>query len=226
MATGKDLIKIAKTRLGSKYILGIIAPKDDKNYRGPFDCAEFASWVVYQATGRLYGCYKNDGNPKSADAYSGFWGRDADIMGTKISVERATQTVGSCVLRLAGNGQIGHIVFSQGNGMTVEANSTKYGTIESKLAGRRWDTGILVPWINYVEPPFVIGEQEESVTVYRLTDPITYHPFIKKIQKALGIKQDGKYGVETFSAVKAFQIKKGLVADGEVGAKTIKVLGI
>lgn len=43
---------------------------------------------------------------------------------------------------------------------------------------------------------------------------------VKKIQKALGIKQDGIFGKQTLAAVKAFQLKNGLSVDGLVGGKT------
>jgi peptidoglycan hydrolase-like protein with peptidoglycan-binding domain len=47
------------------------------------------------------------------------------------------------------------------------------------------------------------------------------HDDIKKIQKALGkIRVDGIFGRQTHEAVKAFQVRTGLVADGEVGPMT------
>lgn len=38
--------------------------------------------------------------------------------------------------------------------------------------------------------------------------------------------EDGKFGKNTFEAVKAFQLSKGLVADGIIGANTWAVLGL
>lgn len=49
---------------------------------------------------------------------------------------------------------------------------------------------------------------------------------VKILQKALGIKVDGDFGVKTEAAVKEFQKSKGLVADGIVGNKTWSALGI
>lgn len=231
ITTGGDLIKLAKTRVGCKYQLGIIVPKANSSYRGAFDCAEFTSWVVYQKTKALYGCANNFGNPNSADAYSGFWGRDAREIGIHISINEAYQTVGACLLRLAGNGLIGHIVFSDGKGGTVEAHSSKKGVIESVVTGRRWDTGILVPWVSYTS--FVIDEDVDEVNkkpagkIYRYTSPMMRGAAIKELQKALNVKPvDGLFGMATFSAVKSFQISKGLVADGEAGKLTLKALGL
>lgn len=50
-------------------------------------------------------------------------------------------------------------------------------------------------------------------------------PSVKKLQQALGIKDDGNFGPKTEAKVKAFQKSKGLVADGLVGQKTWAALG-
>ena len=81
MAEGKDLYELGIKHTGEKYILGAMAPKNNANWKGPWDCAEFVSWCVYQISGKLYGCENNSGNPGSADAYTGYWGRDAKIIG-------------------------------------------------------------------------------------------------------------------------------------------------
>ena len=74
MITGIDVVKLANKHLGEQYILGAFAPKDNEKWKGPWDCAEFASWVLFQTTGLLLGCTNNDANPATADAYSGAWG--------------------------------------------------------------------------------------------------------------------------------------------------------
>ncbi|MCK7580852.1 MAG: hypothetical protein MZV65_37995 [Chromatiales bacterium] len=76
MATGAQLLALAETRLGEKY-LNVQVPKDNPGWHGPWDCAEFTSWAVYQIVGKLYGCTNNRHNPAMADAYSGAWARDA-----------------------------------------------------------------------------------------------------------------------------------------------------
>lgn len=235
MATGKQLVELAKKHVGEKYVLGIIAPKDDPYYKGPFDCAEFTSYIVYQLTGKLYGCANNNTTKlSSADAYSGFWGRDANVLGIKVSVNEGSQIIGAVLVRLAGNGLIGHVAFVQPDLKTVEANSTKYGLIESKISGRRWDFAVKIPWVDYSDSVITIPDinnknKKPDGKIYRLADPLMYDEFIKKIQKALGFSLssvDGWYGSKTYNAVRAFQIKKGLVPDGEVGPKTLKLLNI
>ena len=49
---------------------------------------------------------------------------------------------------------------------------------------------------------------------------------VKKMQKVLGVAQDGDFGPGTEKAVKAWQTKNGLTADGVVGPKTLTKMGI
>jgi N-acetylmuramoyl-L-alanine amidase len=230
--TGADLIEKAKTRLGEEYILGALVPMNNALWHGPWDCAEFVSWCVYQLTGKLYGCRNNNDAPSNTDAYTGWWGRDAGTVVQRITIKQAINTPGAILLRLPHPNMNGHIVISDGQGGTIEAHSRARGVVTDKVAGRRWDMGILVPEISY-------GLGSANITVlppdgiYRLTEP----PYMRdavvlQIQKALkdnGINPgtlDGEYGPQTTAAVYSFQIMKGLLADGETGPETLKALGI
>jgi len=230
-STGEALLKLARRHVGEKYILGSLAPKNNPNWTGPWDCAEFASWLVFQSAGILYGCEDDQGDPASANAYTGFWGRDANSKGTRIALDQAARTPGAAVLRVPQAGATGHIVISDGLGGTVEAHSSKRGVIAHKLAARRWDTGILVPGITYSQLAPVVVPQP-SKPVYRLTDPHMQGPKVKEIQKALkaaGFNPgplDGDFGAMTQAAVVSFQVTRGLVPDGEVGPKTAKALAV
>lgn len=226
MANGKDIVELARTRIGDKYHLGSIAPKDYSDYHGPWDCAEFTSWLVYQLTGKLYGCALNEGNPRGADAYSGFWYRDAKKLGVLIPVDEATTIPGAFVLRVSGPDLIGHIVVSQGNGRTIEAHSKKHGVISSSLQNRRWTTGILVPFIEYEPADISQPVITPPAMVYRWKNPMMQGPVVKAIQTALRVRADGYFGPKTFNAVRAFQESENLVADGEVGPITAARLGI
>ena len=142
---GERILQLGRRHIGEPYVLGSLAPKNNSKWKGPWDCAEFASWLVFQAAGVLYGCASDSGDPASADAYTGDWARDAETLGVKISVDQAMRTPGATVLRRPQPGAVGHIVISDGRGGTVEAHSAKAGVIASTVSGRRWDMGILIP---------------------------------------------------------------------------------
>jgi N-acetylmuramoyl-L-alanine amidase len=229
--TGNDLVKLAREHVGEQYVFGIFVPKDNWKWKGPWDCAEFASWLVYQTANRLYGCMDNSHSPSIADAYTGYWVRDAKALGIRISIEQAARTRGAFVLRAPLDGITGHIVVSDGVGGTVEAHSTKRGVIQASLMQRRWDTGVLVSGVEYTEgPPVeVVGPK---TLVYRMTTPPMKGPVVRDIQRALLDRgfdpgpTDGSYGALTRAAVLAFQTARGLLTDGDVGPKTAKALGI
>src|SRR5437016_2709181 len=179
---GERILQLGRKHIGEPYVLGSLAPKNNPKWKGPWDCAEFASWLVFQAAGVLYGCESNSVDPASADAYTGYWARDAAGLGARISVEQAMRTPGSAVLRSPQPGAVGHIAISDGRGGTVEAHSTKVGVIASTISGRRWDMGILVPEIEYSERDAGQENVGPKVVIYRLTEPHMVGPAVREIQ--------------------------------------------
>jgi Putative peptidoglycan binding domain len=228
---GEKVLQIATLHIGDEYLLGVMVPKDNSNWSGPWDCAEFVSWCVYQAASILYGCNNNETSPSSADAYTGYWQRDAKRLGQKVSLDMAAQTPGALVLRYPQPGLIGHIVISDGGGGTVEAHSRNTGVIRNQISGRRWDTGVLVPGIEYAQRSRLVDVIPPAL-IFRLTSPLTTGKKVKEIQAGLNAegfnpgKIDGIYGPKTAAAVSAFQAARGLVADGETGSQTAAALGI
>ncbi|RYF26591.1 MAG: hypothetical protein EOO42_01115 [Flavobacteriales bacterium] len=224
---GKDLILFAKQYIGSKYVLGVLVPKNKADYNGAFDCAEFVAYCIYQVYGFLYGCLNNQTkNLTKADAYTGYFDRDVKALGIEISIDEAARTPGAILLRVASGSSMGHIAISLGNGQTVEAHSTNKGVIISVVTGRRWTKAFLLPTVEYELLSTVITKA--PAIVYRLKSPLMKDAFIEKLQKALGIHVDGYFGVNTELAVTKFQKNKGLVVDGEVmpNGETAKALGI
>lgn len=227
---GSDIIAKAKSKVGSKYVLGVVVPKDASDYKGAFDCAEYVAWVLYQVTDKLYGCSSNKGKPATADAWTNFFKRDGDNGTlTEISVAEALRTPGAILLRYTASGSMGHIIFSDGKGGSVEAHSTKRGVIESTATGRRFDVGLLVPGVTYLKGNAV---QNSTGVTYRYIKPMMKADIIETAQaklKLLGFDPlgvDGWYGAGTQSAVASFQQFKGLVPDGEMGDETLRELGI
>lgn len=229
--TGDTIVQIARQHVGDRYVLGVLVPKNNPNWKGPWDCAEFVSWAVFQSTATLYGCDRDDGDPATADAYTGYWERDAKSLGQIISIEQAARTPGAAILRIPQPGATGHIVISDGAGGTVEAHSPADGVIQSTLANRRWDTGILVSGIAYAQGPGVPVPPPDA-TICRLTLPMMVGDRVRQIQQALSQKGfdpgalDGEFGPHTHAAVVAFQLSEGLLPDGEVGPQTAAALGI
>lgn len=232
MATGNDLILLAKKHLGEPYVLGAAVPKDAANYRGPWDCAEFASWLIYQVSRQLYGCVDDSAPPHTADAFTGAWAADAARLGRKVTVEEAARTPGAFVLRRPNEAgiKVGHIVLSDGRNGTIEAHSSKDGVIQSTLSGRTWTCGIVVPGIDCAPVDGATPPAPPTVAILRLTDPPMKGEGVRQVQrqlKAAGFDAggiDGVYGHRTMTAVAAFQAAKGLVPDGEVGPLTAKAL--
>ena len=225
MKTGQDLVNLAKTKIGSKYRLGILVPKDNSNYEGAFDCAEFVIWCYYQLTSKLYGCTNNKGNPHTADAYTGYIDRDAHSIGKIVTIQEANSTPGALLLRVATNGEIGHVVICEGlESKTIEAHSTLTGVIEDTTQNRRWDYGLLLPELDYSRSKITTSIFLPST--YRWTSPMMINEGVGKIQKALNSTMeyslliDNKFGSITYLAVKSFQKAHNLVVDGEVGIKT------
>lgn len=232
--TGRAILTFAKLYVGLKYILGIVVPKNDKDYKGGFDCAEFVAYCIYQVYGLLFGCDTAD--PKkaaTADAYTGYFNRD--VVARKlieIPVAQGIRTPGAFLLRLAVGKSLGHIVISQGNGKTYEAHSTAEGLDEFPTDGRRFDKAFLIPGVNYRENAPVISSA--PAIVFRLKRPFMKDVFINRIQEALkeaGYDPKGTdsiYGEDTQAAVVAYQKAYGLTPDGEImpGGPTARSLNV
>src|SRR5437016_1643528 len=228
--SGAGLVQRARAHIGEQYVNTQI-PKDDPHWHGPWDCAGFVSWLVYQEANTLYGCVDDTAPPAKADAYTGAWKAALERLGKRVSVEEAAATVGGIVLRYPpGPGKMGHIAVCDGNGGTIEAKGRRYGVVADSVHGRGWHTGILIPGITYgatapikVSPPAII---------YEVDAPNMDKAVVTRIQAALAAKGfdpgliDGDFGLNTQAAVLRFQEAEGMVVDGAVGPETAAALGV
>lgn len=231
MNDGQKMLRLAETRIGEKYV-NVCVPKNNPNWHGPWDCAEFMSWLVYQVGGFLYGCVDNKANPATVEAYTGAWKADSKKLGKRVPWRQAAATVGGILLRYPpGPGMMGHIVVCDGNGRTVEAMGSAFGVCRGKVTGRNWDTGVLLPDFTYGSPGEEL-ELDEPTMLYAVGQPNMKGSTIRKIQqalKALGFNPgpiNSEYSDLTVAAVSAFQATKGLVVDGQVGPQTARRLKV
>lgn len=226
--TGQDIVNLAQSRKGDRYVYGAIAPKDQPNYQGPFDCAELMAWAIYQAIKKLYGCANdNSTQPGNADAGTGYFGRDADAgILKKISLDEAATIPGALLLR-----EDQHIVMVASPNCTIEAMGADWGVTNGKINRRRWSYGVLVPGISYT--PFSTQPlptlPPKIILRLGISNNVTNVKLVQNLLSKLGYYHgtiDGIFGPATFSAVKTYQISKGLTPDGEVGQMTETALGI
>ena len=75
----------------------------------------------------------------------------------------------------------------------------------------------------------VVNIVKDIVTTYTPTTTLPLKKgmssgYVRAVQRVLGLTQDAKFGSKTESAVKSFQKKNNLTADGIVGAKTWRAL--
>ena len=231
MPTGQAMIDLAKPHIGELYE-SVVVPKNDPNWHGPWDCAEFLSWLVYQVSQQLYGCVNDETPPATADAYTGGWESDSANLGRRVSIQQAAATAGGILLRYPPvAGAEGHAVICDGIGGTVEAKNSVSGVVADTVQDRYWDTGVLIPNVSY-GPANTSFVYRPPLLLYAIGAPNMIASTIMAIQRALAAAGfgpgpiDGIFGQGTAGATANYQRANGLVADGQVGVKTAAALHV
>ncbi|MGK9338534.1 peptidoglycan-binding protein [Sinorhizobium meliloti] len=237
---GQDIIDVGSTKLGQKYVFGAVVPLDNPAWKGPWDCAEFASWCAYQAYGMIFGA-GGAKKPARAEPFSGHWYADAKKFGHVIPWQDALKVPGAALIRAPTPGKIGHVAFAIGDDeRTLEARGAAFGVNVFRGAkSRSWTIGCLLPGVDYgtrlptgTAPMSKPNPNPPPKGFLWLRSPNFKGPDVLALQKALlgkGIDPgpiDGELGPMTAAAVLSFQVSQGLEVDGVIGPGTAAALGL
>ena len=133
----------------------------------------------------------------------------------------------------------GHVGVYVGEGYAVEERGFSYGCVKTKVSSRKWTHWFQLPFVDYGDAVFTGGSNvkpDTAATEYTLgtrtlkngskgMDVKTMQRFLLQLGFSLPKHgADGSFGAETLSALKAFQSKVGIKADGIYGSETHQAL--
>jgi cell wall-associated NlpC family hydrolase len=153
MVSARDFVAKLLTQEGKKYIFGVEVSASNSD-PAAFDCSELIEWV-----GARLGVV-----PRIPDG-SWYQYRHLHQHRLQISIDKAIDTEGALLFSFSssplsgGRPRSSHVAVSLGDGRTIEARSTRYGTGIFSAYGRGWTHAGLVPGIDYTK-----GESEVSFT--------------------------------------------------------------
>jgi len=141
-ATARELVKVLLPCVGQKYVFGAAVPKENMNWIGPWDCAEFVAWGIYQVSGQLIGC-RVDTAPNGVryhNSYTGYFAEDLPSYAEEITADEAANQIGTIALRRPASKRVGHIAVCRGANRSIEAYDTQHGVISTDFIGtnRGW----------------------------------------------------------------------------------------
>lgn len=120
----------------------------------------------------------------------------------------------------------GHIGYYVGNGYAVEWRGFNYGCVKTVVKQRTWKHWAKLPFIHYGDTTSTQPAETVTYTLgSRLLKKGSSGADVKTLQELLNqlgaaLTVDGDFGSKTESAVKAFQKKAGLKQDGKYGDQT------
>ena len=128
----------------------------------------------------------------------------------------------------------GHVGYYIGNGWAVEWQGFAYGCVKTQVSKRPWTHWYALPFLDYgdVLQTAPVHTPDTPATEYTLgsrslekgakgTDVKTMQELLLQLDFSLPkYGAEGSFGAETLSALKAFQSKAGIKADGIYGIET------
>jgi peptidoglycan hydrolase-like protein with peptidoglycan-binding domain len=149
----RDLVRKLLPHQGERYIFGAAVEKEHPDWVGPWDCAEFVSWGIYQVAGRHVGSRAGSKAPNGVpymNAYTGYFDQDLPGCATEITEDEAAEVPGCIALRVGrGEGQIGHIAVTRGGNQTIEAAGSREGVRSKRLKRRAWTSFWRLNFLQY-----------------------------------------------------------------------------
>lgn len=228
-ATGQSIADLARTLYAKDgYLLGATMDLSKPPPPGQkFDCSLFATYVVYAATGVLFGAGSSD--PRAADPYSGRWYTEGLGLPSELQItqDEAKRTPGAIAIRKPRTDKFGHVAIMLGGGRTAEALGSDYGVLEFHVDGREWDLFIRIPGVSYTVQPAAPPTTPAPGRVLRLG---VRGPDVQDLERRLAAAGFATVR-DTFDtalelAVRSYQRANGLTVDGIAGKDTRGKLGM
>jgi cell wall-associated NlpC family hydrolase len=132
--TATEFVNTALSQVGKPYAYGAEAAPSNPN-PSSFDCSELVQWAANRVG---LSSFPDGSGPQYAYCRQ---------KGTLIDVSRAEHIKGALLFMGVAGSQ--HVAISLGDGRTVEARGTAYGTGEFSASGRNWSGAALVPGLRY-----------------------------------------------------------------------------
>lgn len=123
---------------------------------------------------------------------------------------------GILVFKLNSHGEIGHVGICYGDGTVIEAKGIDYGVVRTVIAGNGWDLWAFCNLISYD------GLEDVMLILKKGSEGDLVEDLQKNLNTLInaGLTVDGKFGDNTYNAVRKFQEIYKLKVDGEVGDQT------
>ena len=177
-----------------------------------FDCRGFTRWLLAQAGVPLYG-----------ESVTTQW-ETASNWAARGTIDTLPRGLVCCVFRP------GHTGMYQGNGNIIHCSGTvKEEALPGVPKWERWGIPAgLYTTDELRKAGLNVDDEKNTPTLRRGSqgDEVADLQMILNSKYGYELEVDGSFGKATETAVKDFQTKHGLAADGVVGAKTWKALGV
>jgi len=177
-----------------------------------FDCRGFTRWLLAQAGVPLYG-----------ESVTTQW-ETASNWAARGTIDTLPRGLVCCVFRP------GHTGMYQGNGNIIHCSGTvKEEALPGEPKWERWGVPAGLYTTDELRKAGLNVDEDKNMPTLRRGsqgDEVADLQTILNARYGADLEVDGNFGKATEAAVKAFQKANGLTADGVVGAKTWKALGV